>query len=197
MDTGAMYRGVTLVAQRKGIDLENIPALVEIARNLDFQSREATPEESEDGRQYTVLIQEEDVSQQLRSIQVEKAVSFISAIPQVRAELVSRQREIAREAGSIIMIGRDIGSVVLPDARLKIYLDASPAVRAQRRSLQKEGTAGEVEIKQRELEQRDRIDSSRAAAPLVVAPGSLVIDTDNLSQEEVVARIKEALRAIR
>ncbi len=197
LDTGAMYRAVTLLALRQKIDLGDTAALGEIARYLDFKSLEATPAEREDGRQYTVLVEGEDVSQQLRSPVVEKSVSPVAAIPQVRSELVARQREIAREMGSIIMIGRDIGSVVLPGAALKVYLDASPTVRAQRRSLQEVGTSEASELALRGLEQRDRIDSSRTAAPLVIPEGGLVINTDNLSQNEVVEIIEEALAAIR
>lgn len=199
LDTGAMYRAVTLLALRQGAGPENVEQLVEIAHNLNFKWRDATPEESRDGRQYTVLLGNEDVSQLIRTPEVEKMVSPISAVPQVRAEIVGQQQEIARRAGSMIMIGRDIGSVVLPEADLKIYLDASPEVRAQRRNQQEAHHEGDVpqsdEQKKRELEARDRFDSSRAASPLKVAPGAVVINTDYLSKEQVVEKILEKLPA--
>jgi cytidylate kinase len=189
-----MYRAVTLLALRRNVAPDDAAALAAIARNLDFTSRDATPAEAQDGRQYTVMVEGEDVSQLLRSGEVEELVSPIAAVPQVRVELVARQREMARQQGNIIMIGRDIGSVVLPDADLKVYLDASPAVRARRRSRQETQT---TEAARRGLEKRDLIDSSRAAAPLVVAPGALVIDTDDLSQQEVLEKIKAALTALK
>lgn len=200
LDTGAMYRAITLLVLRHRVALDDIDGLVNLAQNLHFNWRNATPGEAEDGRQYTVLLGEEDVSQLLRSAEVEKMVSPVSAVPQVRAEIVAQQQEIARKAGSIIMIGRDIGSVVLPDADLKVYLDASPAVRARRRNLQESQQEGDLpqtnEEKRRELEARDRYDSSRAASPLVVAPGALIINTDDLSQEEVLEKIKTALPGV-
>lgn len=200
LDTGAMYRAVTLLVLRHNLALEDVEGLMALARNLKFSWRDATTQEAEDGRQYTVLVDGEDVSQILRSAEVEKMVSPVSAVPQVRAEIVGQQQEIARRAGSIIMIGRDIGSVVLPNADLKVYLDASPAVRAQRRNRQESQQADDLpqthEEKRRELEARDRYDSSRAASPLTIAPGALVINTDNLIQEEVMEQINAALARI-
>lgn len=194
LDTGAMYRAVTLLALRRGVAMSDNAGLAAIAGNLDFISRDATLEEEKDGRQYTVLVEGEDVSQLLRSAEVEQWVSPVATVPEVRAELVARQREIARQAGGIIMIGRDIGSVVLPEADLKVYLDASPEVRAQRRR-QQETQTKTAEEAQQGLEERDRIDRSRAAAPLVIPPGALVINTDNLNQQEVTEKINMALTA--
>jgi cytidylate kinase len=132
-----------------------------------------------------------DVSEDLRSPDVENGVSLVATIPQVRAELVERQREISRKApGGIIMMGRDIGSVVLPDADLKIYLDASPEVRARRRSKQADK---DQEQARQNLEKRDKVDSQRAVAPLVLAPGAIPIFTDHLTREEVMARVEQIL----
>lgn len=199
LDTGAMYRAVTLLALRRSVAVTNAEGLAAIARTLNFTSRDATLEEAQDGRQYTVLVDGEDVSQALRSAEVEANVSPVAAVPQVRAELVARQREIAK-AGNIIMMGRDIGSVVLPDADLKVYLDASPAVRAQRRSKQEKahenGKVHSPADARRDLEQRDKIDSSRPVSPLKIAPGALVIHTDHLSQQEVLHEIKKALATV-
>lgn len=193
LDTGAMYRAVTWQAIRQGISLAppDVPALTELGRQLNFMSRDATPEEATDGRQYTVLLDGQDVSQELRSPEVEKWVSVVAAVPQLRVEMVERQRELARQSGGIIMIGRDIGSVVLPDADLKIYLDASPEVRASRRSRQK--AAPTTEEARHELEKRDRIDSQRAASPLVIPPGAVVIKTDHLTPPQVVEHIEAAM----
>lgn len=198
LDTGAMYRAVTWQALQNGVTLvpPDATRLVEFAHNLKFVSRNATAQEAEDGRQYTVMLDGRDVSQALRDPEVEKWVSVIAAIPQVRVELVERQREIARQMhNGIIMIGRDIGSIVLPNADFKVYLDASPEVRASRRNLQKAGPTNQQET-QRDLEKRDKIDSQRAVAPLVVPEDALVIFTDNLSQEQVVECIEQAVVAL-
>jgi len=191
LDTGAMYRAVSLLALRTNTVLEDKDGLARLAKAMDFSTREATPAEAADGRQYTVMVDGEDVSQEVRSPEVEAIVSQVAAVPQVRSELVSKQREIAEQAGTIVMIGRDIGSVVLPDANLKIYLDASPEVRASRRVRQ----SGQLNAEQAKhgLEQRDRIDSQRTIAPLVIADDALYINTDNLSQDEVLAQVKAAL----
>ena len=194
LDTGAMYRAVTLLALQKGISLAppEETRLTELARTLDFISRDATPEEAADQRQYTVLVDEVDVSEGLRSPEVEQWVSVVAALPQVRAELVKRQREISRAAlGGIIMMGRDIGSVVLPQADLKIYLDASPEVRAIRRSQQ--STDKTQEEARQNLVKRDQVDSQRAVAPLLVVEGALYIRTDHLTREQVMAQVEAAL----
>lgn len=193
LDTGAMYRAVTFLALQNGVSLNppDADGLTELARTLNFVSRDATPAEAADQRQYTVLVDGRDVSEELRSPVVESGVSTVATIPQVRAELVQRQREIGRKApGGIIMMGRDIGSVVLPDADLKIYLDASPEVRAQRRSQQ---AANDREQARQNLEQRDKVDSQRTVSPLVLAPGATPIITDHLSPEEVMERVEKLL----
>ncbi len=191
LDTGAMYRAVSLLALQANITLEDKDGLAQIARAMNFSTREATPTEATDGRQYTVMVDGEDVSQKVRSSEVEAIVSQVAAVPQVRSELVTKQREIAEQAGTIVMIGRDIGSVVLPNASLKVYLDASPEVRASRR-VRQSGLLNTEQAKHG-LEQRDRIDSQRTTAPLVIAAAALYINTDNLSQEEVLAQVKAAL----
>lgn len=198
LDTGAMYRAVTLQALKKGVALvpPDATGLTELAHYLNFVSRDATPEEAADQRQYTVLLDNVDVSEELRSPEVEKWVSVVAAIPSVRAELVERQREISRSApGGVIMMGRDIGSVVLPGADLKIYLDASPEVRARRRSKQTATPKNQAEAKEN-LEQRDRVDSQRAVAPLVVPEGASVIHTDHMTREEVMAEVEKLLAPV-
>lgn len=193
LDTGAMYRSVALLALTAGLTSSDQAQLTQIARDLNFEARNATLSEATDGRQYTVLVNGEDVSQAIRSPQVEANVSLVAAIPAVRSELVAKQRQLAQQAGSIIMIGRDIGSVVLPQANLKVYLDASPEVRAQRRSQQDTGNANQAKVAQQYITQRDRIDSGRTVSPLVIPENALYINTDELSKEEVLERIKTAI----
>jgi cytidylate kinase len=193
LDTGAMYRAVAYLAIQNGVNVEDVEGLTKLARNLIFASRNATPEEAQDGRQYTVLVNGEDVSQALRRPEVEAIVSPVAAVPSVRVALVDKQREIARNAGSMVMIGRDIGSVVLKDiATLKLYLDASPEVRAARRTKQT-GTPAKTETTKQQIEQRDKIDSQRTASPLVVPEGAVVINTDNLTPQEVLQAALTAL----
>jgi CMP/dCMP kinase len=192
LDTGAMYRAVALLALEQEVLPEDVAGLTEIARNLAFVSRNATPEEAQDGRQYTVLLDGKDVSPFLRRQAVEKIVSLVAKVPSVRVELVEKQREIARNTGSIIMIGRDIGSVVLKDnANLKLFLDASPEVLAERRVKQL-GANATADTK-RLIEERNKIDSQRAASPLVVPEGAVVIDTGNLTPPEVLQACLNAL----
>jgi cytidylate kinase len=193
LDTGAMYRAVALLAMRAGFGTSDALHLTEIARDINFESRDASPIEALDGRQYTVLLNGEDVSEALRSPAVEANVSQVAAIPNVRTELVKKQRWLATQADRFVMIGRDIGSVVLPDADLKIYLDASPEVRAQRRSQQ---TTGSSQVAQQFITQRDYIDSRRSISPLVVVEDALYINTDELSKEQVLERVLSAANAL-
>jgi cytidylate kinase len=189
-----MYRAVSLEALRKGTSLSDVEGLATLSRSMDFEARDATAAEATDGRQYTVLLDGEDVSQALRTPQVEAIVSQVAAIPQVRAALVKRQQELAEQSGTIVMIGRDISSVVLPDADLKIYLDASAEVRAKRRNQQVGSNAGSGDQFKQFIEQRDRIDSQRAASPLVVVSGALVINTDDMDRQQVLEHIWKALQ---
>jgi cytidylate kinase len=199
LDTGAMYRAVTLLAVERGIELSppDETVLANIARNLDFVSRDATTAEAADERQYTVLLEGRDVSNLLRTPEVERWVSVVAAIAQVRVELVARQREIAHQDGrGIVMMGRDIGSVVLPNADLKIFLDASPEVRAQRRAQQarEQHVSGHTAAETlHQLQIRDQIDSQRTVSPLVVPPDAVYISTDHLTRQEVLARAQAAL----
>lgn len=199
LDTGAMYRAVTLLAVERGVQLSppDETTLANLARNLDFVSRDATADEAADERQYTVLLEGRDVSNLLRTPEVEGWVSVVAAIAQVRVELVARQREIARQDGrGIVMMGRDIGSVVLPNADLKIFLDASPEVRAQRRAQQarEQHVSGHTAAETlHQLQIRDQIDSQRTVSPLVVPPDAVYISTDHLTRQEVLARAQAAL----
>jgi cytidylate kinase len=189
-DTGILYRALTLVALRHGIALDDAAALATCARTLDI--RLAQPSVA-DGRQADILLDEEDVTSLLRTPEVDRAVSEVSAHREVRAALLDLQRAIGR-CGRVVMVGRDIGTIVLPDAELKVYLDASPEERARRRCeqlalAQKPVPYGDV---LEDMYHRDRIDSLRDVAPLRPAADALVIDSDRLAVSEVVERIVAA-----
>lgn len=189
VDTGAFYRAVTLAALRAGAtDSDQVIAAARIAR-LNITGNPVP-----DGRHYTVLLDDEDVTWAIRSAEVEGSVSWVSAIGAVREILNARYRELAAERGQLIMAGRDIGTVVLPEADLKIYLDASLAVRAERRVRQ----TGLLDVVETEvaaaLAERDRLDSQRDVAPLRIAPGAHYIDTDALGIDAVIARIASLIR---
>ena len=179
-----MYRAVTLKALRAGIspaDGEKLAALA-AETNLAFSR-------TDDGA-YHLLMDGQDVSLEIRSAPVTKNVSAVSAVPKVREVLVKQQQRIARQGG-VVMDGRDIGTVVLPQADLKIFLTASLEERARRRwlELKAQGFSGTQEEVAADLKRRDAYDAGRAVAPLKPAPDSIIIDTSTLGIEEVVAKI--------
>ena len=182
-DTGAMYRAVTWLALQNGVDVNDESALAELADS-------ATLDVAESPIGTRVLVNGADATPYLRRTDVEASVSLVSRVPAVRAALVRIQRALALQGG-VVMAGRDIGSVVLPDADLKIYLDASRDVRAHRRAeqLRETGEQPEMDVLIADLARRDGIDSTRETSPLTAAPGAVIIQTDDLSIEEVVARV--------
>ncbi len=189
LDTGAMYRAVTWAALRRGIDAHDARALAALADGL----RIAVVLGEGDAIEPTgVVVDGEEATPYLREQGVEDNVSLVSRVEGVRAALVRIQRALAA-AGRVVMAGRDIGSVVLPDADLKVYLDASREVRARRREEQLRAAGGEPDFGAllADLARRDGIDSSRAVSPLTAAAGAVIIKTDELSIEQVVARILE------
>jgi len=181
VDTGLMYRAVTLLALERKVDLQDEPALAALAEGASITFAGDR-----------LLVNGADVSDRLRTTDVGEAVSLVSRVPSVRRAMVARQRELAREEG-VVMAGRDIGTVVLPAAPLKVYLDASPEERVRRRhaELASLGRDETLEQVREELALRDAIDSGRDVSPLRPAEDAVVIDTDRLSLEEVVARILE------
>ncbi|GIW18657.1 (d)CMP kinase [Tepidiforma sp.] len=185
LDTGLMYRAVTLAALEAGVPPED-EAAGAFARSLDIRA--------EAGTETRILVGGRDVTGRLREPEVEHHVSAYSALPSVRAAMVAAQRAIAAR-GPAILAGRDIGTVVLPDAPVKLFLEASPEARAARRSLQARqwGMAQEAAEARRDIEQRDRLDSSRAASPLRPAEDAVVIDTTDLSLEDVIRYALELL----
>jgi CMP/dCMP kinase len=187
-DTGVMYRAVTLAALQHGIDITDIPAVCELSKKVVI---EVIPPDGQDERQYTVLLDGIDVTWMLRSDEVERNVSHPSKYPAVREEMVRQQRRIA-DRGNIVMVGRDIGTVVLPEADLKIYLDASVEERARRRCNEMLAR-GETTVYEHVLEsmrQRDLIDSTRKTSPLKPADDAIIVDTTGRDVSEVLSEIK-------
>jgi len=176
LDTGAMYRAVTFAAMRRDLPLGDIAAIGRLAR-------EASLEVSERG----VLVEGSDVTAAIRTPEVTAAVSRVAANSEVRAEMRARQQQWAAAHGGGVIEGRDIGSVVFPDAELKLYLTASPRTRSQRRVAEAGGDVDEIEAA---IAARDHHDSNRADSPLTRADGSIVVDTTGSSIDEVLARIE-------
>ena len=190
VDTGALYRTVGLFMLRAGVDPADAEAVVP---RLDGVQIALTFSE---GEQH-VLLSGEDVSEAIRTPEVSMAASAVSAIPAVRAFLLSLQKELAA-ANNVIMDGRDIGTVIMPDAQLKIFLTASPQARAQRRfaQLQEKGEAVSYDEVLRDIQKRDEQDMTRAAAPLKPAPDARLVDTSNCTLDESIARVRELVRDV-
>jgi len=179
IDTGAMYRALALKALRRGISLDASEALVELARETRIDLR------AESGSQ-SVYLDCEDVTAAIRTPEVSQAASKVAVVGGVRHVLVAEQRR-AGEKGGVVMEGRDIGSVVFPDAGLKIFLTASPEVRAERRwrEHQQKGDAIDLARTLEEIHERDRRDRERSTSPLVRAPDAVVVDSTAMEPEEV------------
>ena len=176
LDTGAYYRAATVAVLRAGIDPEDSGAVVDLTEALDLRYAQ--------GR---MLLDGDDVSDEIRSEATTLAVSAVSAIPPVRARLVALQREwVTEHGGSAVVEGRDIGTVVFPDASLKLFITARPEVRAMRRAGE---VAGDRELIRQDLVRRDTIDSSRSVAPLQRADDAIEIDTSDLSIDEVISQV--------
>jgi CMP/dCMP kinase len=176
LDTGAMYRAVTFGAMRRGIDPDDADPVARVARDLELRMTEDTVEV--DGVDATI---------EIRGPEVTRAVSIVAANPEVRHEMRRRQREWAAERGGGVMEGRDIGTVVFPDAELKVYLDASPEIRASRRSQEVADLAYETVAA--DLARRDALDQGRDDSPLREATDAVVIDTSNLSVDQIVDQV--------
>lgn len=187
LDTGTMYRAVTLAALRQGTDLSDEDALTRLAESLELR---LVPGDGGD----RLLMDGEDVTALLRQQEVEQCVSLVARVPGVRAAMVKQQQAIARE-GPVVMVGRDIGTVVLPDARVKVFLNASVDVRARRRydELRARGQSPDYQQVLADLVMRDKLDTERSASPLRPAEGAVQIDTDNLGVEEVAQRVMAIL----
>jgi len=188
-DTGVMYRAVTWLAIDQKISTKDELAVSILAEQVQI---DVEPPSKDDGREYDVLADGIDVTWQIRTPQVDAKVSRVSAYPDVRKALTIQQRRIGLR-GDVIMVGRDIGTVVLPEAELKIFLDASVEERAKRRFDQRINRGEKVNFLKilKMLKKRDKKDSTREIAPLRVASDAVVINTDTLSVPEVLVRIEE------
>jgi cytidylate kinase len=188
-DTGVMYRAVTWTALQQGIDIANEPAITALAEGVEIDIR---PPSQSDGRAYDILADDEDITWQIRKPEVDANVSQVSAYPGVRLALSAQQRRIGLR-GSVVMVGRDIGTVVLPEAELKIFLDASVEERARRRYLELCERCQPADLKEitQSMRMRDQIDSTRQVAPLRAAEDAVIIDSDRLSFEQVFERVND------
>ena len=186
-DTGIMYRAVTWLALQRGMDVGNEAALTALAEKTQI---DIAPASRSDGRACDVLVDGQDITWEIRRRKVESNVSIVSAYRGVRSALSQQQRRIGQR-GNIVMVGRDIGTVVLPEADLKIYLDASTEQRARRRYdeiIARGKHADYNEILSKVIE-RDRIDSTRDVAPLKAAQDAIVLNSDKLTADEVFEQV--------
>jgi cytidylate kinase len=188
-DTGILYRAITWAAMDQGLDLG---AEVNVTRLAESADIDVLPASQADGRNADILVDGKDVTWGIREPEVDANVSVVAASSNKRQALSAQQRRIGLR-GQVVMVGRDIGTVVLPEADLKIYLDASVEERARRRFAELRGRGEEVEFDEilHDLRKRDRIDSTRSVAPLRPADDAVIIDSDPMSIEEVVARVIE------
>lgn len=188
-DTGVMYRAVTWIALNHDMDLHDEAAISQMAETAEIDIR---PPSQNDGRACDIVVADKDITWDVRSGDVEASVSLVAAYAGVRTALSGQQRRIGLR-GKVVMVGRDIGTVVLPEADLKVYMDASAEERARRRvkDITSRGEPANYEEILKKMIERDRLDSTRAVAPLRPADDALVLDTDQLSEEEVFAKILE------
>ena len=189
LDTGAMYRIVTLAVLRAGIDLTDQDAVAAVASNAKL----SVGHDPDEDRSY---LDGEDVSSEIRGDQVTKAVSAVSSVPAVRTRLVDLQRTLAGGPGSVVVEGRDIGTVVLPDADVKIYLTASAETRARRRNDQNvaAGFIDDYDSVLADVRRRDHLDSTRAVSPLRAASDAVVVDTSEMTESEVIAHLLQLVK---
>ena len=180
LDTGAMYRAVAFAVIQKQIDIHDIEKVIQAAKSLDLQLT-----------QESCVVNGIEATEEIRGQEVTLLVSQVAAVPEVRAEMVKRQRTWAEERSGGVMEGRDIGSVVFPDASLKIYLTASEEVRAQRRAAEIE--EGDVASIAADIERRDTVDTQRSASPLMEAEDAIVVDTSEMTLEQVVDHVIELI----
>lgn len=186
-DTGAMYRSVTFAALKNHVKMDDDQALKELLKTIEIRFVPAEPEQR-------VFVNDEEVTQAIRTPEITNNVSLVSAQPSVRAELTKRQQEIA-EAGGIVMDGRDIGTTVLPNAEVKIFLVASVHERAVRRfkENQTKGIDTPLDVLEKEIEERDYKDSHREISPLTQAKDAVLVDTTSLTIDQVVDQILEII----
>lgn len=196
-DTGIMYRAVTWAALTRQVTLADEPGVTQLAGTVDIDLAAPDPG-AQDGRQCTVLLDGVDITWPIRTPEVDRSVSVVAAYPGVRAALTVQQRRIAERYGrgdagkpGIVMVGRDIGTVVIPTATVKVYMDATAAERARRRHLELVQRGKQIPYAEvlRDIERRDQVDTQRAVSPLRPASDALIVDTTTLTPEGVVDRV--------
>lgn len=182
-DSGLMYRAVTWLVLKRGVDVRNEQAVTELARDVPI---EVSPPSLDDGRACDVVVDGLDITWEMSKPEIDTNVSIVAAYPGVRQALSAQQRRIGMR-GRVVMVGRDIGTVVLPEADLKIYLVASPEQRARRRFNEIISRGGQVRYEDilAKVTERDRVDSTRAVAPLKAAADAVVLDSDQLDADQV------------
>ena len=192
-DTGVMYRAVTLAALRQLQAVTDERAVTHLAETVHIDVREAS---QDDGRKSDVVLDGVDITWEIRAPEVDANVSVVSAYPGVRVAMTEQQRRIGKR-GKVVMVGRDIGTVVLPDADLKVYMDASVEERARRRydEVRQRGEAADYEAILASMRRRDEIDSTRKVAPLRPADDAVIVSTDGLSIEQVLEKIQALVKA--
>ena len=191
LDTGAMYRAVALAALRKGIDPDDAAKLTELVKAVRIT---IGPPTKQDGRVYTVLLDGSDVTWEIRTGDIDRIVSQVARVPGVRDAMVEQQRALAGK-GRVVMVGRDIGTVVLPVAEKKIFLTASASERARRRE-EELASRGERRPRQEllhEILRRDQLDTERVVSPLKAAEDAVVVQTDGLAVKEALDRVLGAI----
>lgn len=188
VDTGAMYRAVTWQVLRLGVDLADKDEIARIAEHTEIELKPGA-----EGQ--TVLVGGVDVTDQIRTPAINQAVSSIAAIPRVRDILVRKQKQMAAAKG-VVMDGRDIGTKVMPDAEVKVFLDASPRVRALRRLAEMDAPDITLEQLEEELRRRDTMDRERSVSPLTQAPDAVYLDTTHMSLDEVVDYVLKLCKKI-
>jgi cytidylate kinase len=190
-DTGVMYRAATLAAMDQKLELSDEMAVTDLTRRIRIDVKKAS---IQDGRMNDVVLDDKDVTWAIRDRDVERNVSQVSAFPGVREELTGQQRHIG-ERGRVVMIGRDIGTVVMPSAGLKLFLEATPEVRALRRvnELKDRGEHADYQEILKSMILRDKIDSSRETAPLKPAVDAFIISTDEMTLEQVYSKVIDLL----
>ncbi|MEA2008175.1 MAG: (d)CMP kinase [Chloroflexota bacterium] len=190
-DTGVMYRAVTWLTLRHEVSFGDENAVSALAENIPI---DVNPPSVADGRDCDIFVEGEDITWKIRLPEVDANVSIVSVYPGVRAALTAQQRRIGLQ-GQVVMVGRDIGTMVLPEAELKIYLDASAKERARRRYQERleRGEEADFEVILENVRRRDKIDSTREVAPLKAAKDAVIIDTNDLTIEDVLAEVERLI----
>jgi len=192
LDTGVMYRAVTWAALNANIKPQDEAAVSDLAAHIAL---EILPPTFDDGRQMTILVDGIDITWDILTQNINQYVSLVSSYPKVRAVLTEQQRNIA-EQGSVVMCGRDIGTVVLPDADFKFFIEASPEVRAQRRYDERIARGETVDFDEllASIIRRDKLDREKPISPMIAAADAIVINTDTLSKEALLEKVSAIIR---